>query len=166
LVPIASEEVLWHARMVQNGADSRGLCDSLRETQKSGAEARSLDDACVAAGDVAGQVYVSRDDPSTAMSPYGRGMSPKLIMQPCIEVLAPGEGVRRVSVREYEATAQRAGGLAPYARDHEGIGWAAFAPPVQKLNLEYQQPGFNLPRFRIYDWDLYDTQMRELLGLV
>jgi hypothetical protein len=147
-------------------ARTAGVYDSLRETQKSGAEARSLDDACVAAGDVAGQVYVSRDDPSTAMSPYGRGMSPKLIMQPCIEVLAPGEGVRRVSVREYEATAQRAGGLAPYARDHEGIGWAAFAPPVQKLNLEYQQPGFNLPRFRIYDWDLYDTQMRELLGLV
>jgi hypothetical protein len=83
----------------------------------------------------------------------------------CIEVMRIGGGPKRVSVREYVATAKRASGFSPAKRPHD-IDWATFAPPVEKLTLEYQQPGFNLPRFRICHWDVYDAQMRELLGLV
>ena len=94
-------------------------------------------------------------------------MSSNPVMQPCIEVVELwGEAPRKVSVREYEATVKRARGLGPRARDREDIDWAAFAPAVEKLTLEYQQPGFHLPRFRICEWDAYDAQMRELLGLV
>ena len=92
-------------------------------------------------------------------------MNTDSINEPCIEVIAPSEGTRRVSVREYVSAAERARGFSPAKRPIE-IDWAAFAPPVEKLTLEYQQPGFHLPEFRTYDWDLYDMQMRKLLGLV
>jgi hypothetical protein len=70
-----------------------------------------------------------------------------------------------VSVREYVATSERARRFSPAKRPFD-LDRATFAPPVEKLTREYQQPGFHLPRFRICDWGLYDAQMRELLGLV
>jgi len=43
--------------------------------------------------------------------------------------------------------------------------WTEGAPPVEKLTLDWQQTEEG-SRFRICDWDVYDAQMRELLGLV
>ncbi|HMS72280.1 MAG TPA: hypothetical protein PKB03_04535 [Baekduia sp.] len=44
-----------------------------------------------------------------------------------------------------------------------GVAWAPLAPPVERLTIEWQQPGSNA--FRISDWDSYVWQMQRLLGL-
>jgi hypothetical protein len=49
------------------------------------------------------------------------------------------------------------------------VAWGFMAPALERLTVEWQ-PEPNPPQFRdqfrICDWDVYDAQMRELLGLV
>jgi hypothetical protein len=93
-------------------------------------------------------------------------MDSESLNAPCIEVVGGGESRKTFSVHEYKSALERARRLgSPAAQDEERLGWARFAPAVEKLSVEQQQPGLFLPRFRICDWDVYDAQMRGLLGL-
>ena len=51
------------------------------------------------------------------------------------------------------------------ARAFHGVIWTEGAPAVEKLTLSWQETEEG-SRFRICDWDVYDAQMREFLGLV
>jgi len=44
------------------------------------------------------------------------------------------------------------------------VSWTEGAPRAPKLKTNWQKTSRG--RFRICDWDVYDAQMRELLGLV
>ena len=52
----------------------------------------------------------------------------------------------------------------PQARAFHNVSWTEGAPRAPKLKTDWQETSRG--RFRICDWDLYDAQMRKVLGLV
>jgi hypothetical protein len=69
------------------------------------------------------------------------------------------------SVIEYEEGHRWAQRLSnPRARAFHDVSWTEGAPRAPKLKTDWQKTSRG--RFRICDWDVYDAQMRELLGLV
>jgi hypothetical protein len=83
----------------------------------------------------------------------------------CIERRV-SDSIYYYSVAEFRA-GQRAGRRlsSSKARAFHGVIWTEGAPAVEKLTLDWQESEEG-SRFRICDWDVYDAQMRELLGLV
>jgi hypothetical protein len=70
------------------------------------------------------------------------------------------------SVAEYREGQRAGSGLSSSkARAFHGLIWTEGAPAVEKLTLDWQETAEG-SRFRICDWDVYDAQMRELVGLV
>ncbi len=70
-----------------------------------------------------------------------------------------------LSVSEYEHGHRWAKMLrSPRARAFHDVSWAEGAPRTPSLKTDWQET--DRGRFRICDWDVYDAQMRELLGLV
>lgn len=68
------------------------------------------------------------------------------------------------SVQEYEDARRRARSLSnPRALAFHGVGWAEFIPRVEQLTTEWERLEFGY--VRICDWDVYDAQMRELIGI-
>lgn len=114
-----------------------------------------------------GPGYVSDGDPADAEPSYGRSMSEDSLTrpEPCIERRHPWtDEVIRFSVFEYDAAMRRGRSLShSKARAFHGVIWTEAAPEVQELTLEWQETREG--SFRISDWDLYDTQMRQLIGL-
>jgi hypothetical protein len=84
----------------------------------------------------------------------------------CIERRDLLDGAHYYSVAEYQE-GLRAGRMlsSSIARSFHGVIWTEGASPVEKLTLDWQKTEEG-SRFRICDWDVYDAQMRELLGLV
>jgi hypothetical protein len=74
------------------------------------------------------------------------------------------------SVAEYEEGRRAAEAFSGTdVREFIVIAWALGAPPPERLTVDWQperKPPDLRDQFRICDWDAYDAQMRELLGLV
>lgn len=69
-----------------------------------------------------------------------------------------------LSVFEYAASMEMGRRLShSKARAFHEVIWTEAAPEVQELTLEWQETREG--SFRISDWDRYDTQMRQLIGL-
>jgi hypothetical protein len=68
------------------------------------------------------------------------------------------------SVSEYEEALRRGRTLSSSgARAFHEVGWTEDAPTVASLTTEWNKTSRGY--FRIRDWDVYDAQMRELLGI-
>jgi hypothetical protein len=84
----------------------------------------------------------------------------------CIERRGLMDDAHYYSVAEYRQ-GLRAGRMlsSSKARAFHRVIWTEGAPAVEKLTLDWQKTSEG-SRFRICDWDVYDAQMREFLGLV
>jgi hypothetical protein len=84
----------------------------------------------------------------------------------CIERRDLLDGAYYYSVAEYREGLRAGSRLSSSkARAFHGVIWTEGAPAVEKLTLDWQETEEG-SRFRICGWDVYDAQMRELLGLV
>lgn len=84
--------------------------------------------------------------------------------EPCIERRGFTDKIERYSVFEYVAEMRRGRIFSnSKARAFHGVIWTEAAPKVAELTVEWQKT--RQGEFRISDWDLYDTQMRQLIGL-
>jgi len=71
---------------------------------------------------------------------------------------------RFFSVLHYDADLRFGQRLSnPRAITFHGTRWTKGAPRVEELTLEWQETAEG--RFRICDWDVYDAQMRALIGI-
>ena len=85
--------------------------------------------------------------------------------EPCIERKSRFlEVVYRYSVFEYDRAMSKGRSLShSKARAFHGVIWTEAAPEVQELTLEWQSSREG--GFRISDWEIYDNQMKQLIGL-
>ena len=83
----------------------------------------------------------------------GERVDRDVLSVPCIDFRG-GVGLRPMTVAEYDAAVQ-------HRPRGEQVLWARVAPPVEKLTTETEAPY----GARITDPDVYDAQMRALIGL-
>ena len=70
------------------------------------------------------------------------------------------------SVQEYDDARSRAKSLSnPRALSFHGVAWAEFIPRVEQLRTEWERLDDGYGYVRICDRALYDSQMRELMGI-
>lgn len=82
----------------------------------------------------------------------------------CIERRNLGGGRQFYSVFQYAADMRKGKGLRHgKARAFHGVVWTEVAPEVQELRVDWQKTSEG--ELRICDWDLYEVQMRQLIGL-
>jgi hypothetical protein len=82
----------------------------------------------------------------------------------CIERRSIIDSAHFYSVQEYEeGLAQGKSLSSSRARSFHEVIWTEGAPKVEELTIEWQETKEG--KFRIRDWDVYDSQMRRLIGL-
>lgn len=81
---------------------------------------------------------------------------------PCIE-RKHSEEVHAYSVFEYARAMRRGRGLGPRALAFWEVVWTETAPELQDLTLDWVKT--RKGHVRISDWDLYNEQMRQWIGL-
>jgi len=81
----------------------------------------------------------------------------------CIEWRRAGGDCWYWSVSEYDSVVARGREMTYSDRSWSGLSWTTSAPKVEELTVE----GNNTigGTFRIFDWDVYDAQMRALIGI-
>jgi hypothetical protein len=139
---------------------------SAMPSKTGGVRHHPLPDPRVAARDISGPVFVCRDDPGSDASGYVGVVDKRKHSDHCIEWRTIIDTSFFCSVPEYEAALRLSRSLSnDKAKTFHGGRWADGAPRVESLKLEWQQiPEYG--RIRICDWDIYDKQMRELIGVI
>ena len=84
--------------------------------------------------------------------------------KPCIEIeYLPMHTKEAFTVAYYDSRLRFSRCIAYHALPFHEITWTLGAPPVERLTTEWQEG--DRARFRISDPEVYDQQMRQLVGL-